>query len=77
MRSPEYMMDCSLWATLPEEAELTSEYKQHQANPEQGFREIWPDASHSHHISLHGLILKQYVYGLAIIGNINIDNHLK
>ena len=35
MRSPE---DCSLAANPLEEAELTSEYKQHQDNPQQDTR---------------------------------------
>ena len=35
MTSPEYMMDCSLAANPLEEAELTSEYKQHQDSPQQ------------------------------------------
>jgi hypothetical protein len=35
MRSPEYRMDCSLAANPLEEAELTSEYKQHQDSPQQ------------------------------------------
>jgi hypothetical protein len=32
MISPEYMMDCSLGESPLEETDLTSQYKQHQAN---------------------------------------------
>ena len=35
MRSPEYRRDCSLATNPLEEAELTSEYKQHQDSPQQ------------------------------------------
>lgn len=53
MRSPEYIMDCLLGGTPLEDAELTSEYKQHQANPQH--THIFPGTQ-----SILGLALAMY-----------------